>query len=253
MSRLLAVASAIVFAAAACGPSSTPSPSSVARRDAVERHGPEPSVSAAPSASPTPKPLGTVRLALDWTPNTNHTGFYVAQANGWYARCRRRPPDPAVRQHGARGARSAPGRPSAGSASRTRSRSPRRPGRRSSRSWPSSSTRPRTIAVLASSDITRPRDLDGKTYAGLRLAERGADAQRGHQGGRREGHLQDRHPRHRRVRGAVREAGRLRDHVHGLGGHRGRRTRDRRCGPSPSATTASRTSTRSSWPATAAG
>ena len=26
-----------------------------------------------------------VRLALDWTPNTNHTGFYVAQAKGWYA------------------------------------------------------------------------------------------------------------------------------------------------------------------------
>jgi ABC-type nitrate/sulfonate/bicarbonate transport system substrate-binding protein len=25
-----------------------------------------------------------VRLALDWTPNTNHTGFYVARANGWY-------------------------------------------------------------------------------------------------------------------------------------------------------------------------
>ena len=30
-------------------------------------------------ASPSPgAPLGTVRLALDWTPNTNHTGFYVA-------------------------------------------------------------------------------------------------------------------------------------------------------------------------------
>ena len=43
--------------------------------------------SAAPSpvASPSPvAPLGTVRLALDWTPNTNHTGFYVAAANGWY-------------------------------------------------------------------------------------------------------------------------------------------------------------------------
>ncbi|HUS15347.1 MAG TPA: ABC transporter substrate-binding protein [Chloroflexia bacterium] len=25
-----------------------------------------------------------VTLALDWTPNTNHTGFYVAQQNGWY-------------------------------------------------------------------------------------------------------------------------------------------------------------------------
>ncbi|MDZ7702878.1 MAG: ABC transporter substrate-binding protein [Trueperaceae bacterium] len=26
----------------------------------------------------------TVRLALDWLPNTNHTGIYVAQAQGWY-------------------------------------------------------------------------------------------------------------------------------------------------------------------------
>jgi ABC-type nitrate/sulfonate/bicarbonate transport system substrate-binding protein len=35
---------------------------------------------ATPSASPKP-----VRLALDWTPNTNHTGFYVAEEKGWYA------------------------------------------------------------------------------------------------------------------------------------------------------------------------
>ncbi|HZQ35661.1 MAG TPA: ABC transporter substrate-binding protein [Dehalococcoidia bacterium] len=26
-----------------------------------------------------------VSIALDWTPNTNHTGVYVAQAEGWYA------------------------------------------------------------------------------------------------------------------------------------------------------------------------
>ncbi|MGW1563714.1 ABC transporter substrate-binding protein [Streptomyces sp. NPDC002144] len=26
----------------------------------------------------------TVTLALDWTPNTNHTGIYVAQAKGWF-------------------------------------------------------------------------------------------------------------------------------------------------------------------------
>jgi ABC-type nitrate/sulfonate/bicarbonate transport system substrate-binding protein len=38
---------------------------------------------AVPSASA--PPAATVRLALDWTPNTNHTGFYVADANGWYA------------------------------------------------------------------------------------------------------------------------------------------------------------------------
>jgi ABC-type nitrate/sulfonate/bicarbonate transport system substrate-binding protein len=46
----------------------------------------------APAASPSegavsPTPAGPptrVRLALDWTPNTNHIGFYVAQAKGWY-------------------------------------------------------------------------------------------------------------------------------------------------------------------------
>lgn len=30
------------------------------------------------------KPLDTVTLALDWTPNTNHTGIYVAMQKGWY-------------------------------------------------------------------------------------------------------------------------------------------------------------------------
>jgi ABC-type nitrate/sulfonate/bicarbonate transport system substrate-binding protein len=37
-------------------------------------------------ATPTPQG-GTpdrVRIAMDWTPNTNHTGIYVAQDNGWY-------------------------------------------------------------------------------------------------------------------------------------------------------------------------
>ncbi len=28
--------------------------------------------------------LSTVTLALDWTPNTNHTGFYVADTLGYY-------------------------------------------------------------------------------------------------------------------------------------------------------------------------
>jgi len=27
----------------------------------------------------------TIRIALDWTPNTNHTGLYVAQVEGWFA------------------------------------------------------------------------------------------------------------------------------------------------------------------------
>lgn len=28
--------------------------------------------------------VNPVRLALDWTPNTNHTGFFVARSKGWY-------------------------------------------------------------------------------------------------------------------------------------------------------------------------
>jgi NitT/TauT family transport system substrate-binding protein len=40
--------------------------------------------SRSPSAA-TPAEPTTVRLALDWTPNTNHTGFFVAKSKGWYA------------------------------------------------------------------------------------------------------------------------------------------------------------------------
>ncbi|MEN9406858.1 MAG: hypothetical protein RLZZ455_74 [Candidatus Parcubacteria bacterium] len=32
----------------------------------------------------TPVELQEVTVALDWTPNTNHTGIYVAQKKGWY-------------------------------------------------------------------------------------------------------------------------------------------------------------------------
>ena len=39
---------------------------------------------AATATAPPPAPLQKVTLALDWTPNTNHTGFYVAQQKGWY-------------------------------------------------------------------------------------------------------------------------------------------------------------------------
>ena len=28
--------------------------------------------------------LGTITLVLDWTPNTNHTGIFAAQANGYF-------------------------------------------------------------------------------------------------------------------------------------------------------------------------
>src|SRR4051794_11687598 len=48
---------------------------------------PSPSASGSPASSapsPPPGPPATVRLALDWTPNTDHTGFFVARHEGWY-------------------------------------------------------------------------------------------------------------------------------------------------------------------------
>src|SRR5712692_3696847 len=35
-------------------------------------------------AKSSPKQLTSMDLALDWTPNTNHSGIYVALAQGWY-------------------------------------------------------------------------------------------------------------------------------------------------------------------------
>jgi ABC-type nitrate/sulfonate/bicarbonate transport system substrate-binding protein len=43
--------------------------------------------SASAASSPSPSPSAsrtTLRFALDWTPNTNHLGIYVAQSRGWY-------------------------------------------------------------------------------------------------------------------------------------------------------------------------
>ena len=39
---------------------------------------------AAPASSPATAERTPVRIALDWTPNTNHTGLYVAQQEGWF-------------------------------------------------------------------------------------------------------------------------------------------------------------------------
>jgi len=44
-------------------------------------------VTACGGGSPAPSGGGaptTVRFALDWTPNTNHTGLYAAQQQGWF-------------------------------------------------------------------------------------------------------------------------------------------------------------------------
>ena len=109
------------------------------------------------------------------------------------------------------------------------------------------------IAVLASGPITRPRDMDGKVYAGFGSPQEGplltavikADGGKGvvHHG----------HPRHGGVRGALRRQGRHGDHVQRLGGDRGQGARNRPPDASRSPTTACPTSTPSCSSATTPG
>jgi ABC-type nitrate/sulfonate/bicarbonate transport system substrate-binding protein len=66
-------------------PSSPPVASSSPSAPTVSPSAPGPSGPDSASPSLPTGPKATVRLALDWTPNTDHTGFYVARAKGWYA------------------------------------------------------------------------------------------------------------------------------------------------------------------------
>ena len=107
-----------------------------------------------------------VRLALDWTPNTNHLGFYVAQANGWYADAGVKlqilpytgtTPEAILTAHQAECGISfqdaltfavAAGAPIVSVMAILQHTG-------------------QEIVVMADSGITRPRQLDGKTYAGF--------------------------------------------------------------------------------------
>ena len=85
--RLWSLAAVVALLAGACSSGASPLPTIGPTRPAdLASPGASPATSAPASPSPTPKPpTATVSLALDWTPNTNHTGFYVAQQSGWYA------------------------------------------------------------------------------------------------------------------------------------------------------------------------
>src|SRR4051812_8880489 len=127
-----------------------------------------PSVSAG-GASPSVAARGPVRFALDWTPNTNHTGIYVAKAKGWYDDAG---VDLRILPYGTTTpeALMAAGQAECGISFQD------------ALTFAASSGAPivsvmailqhtaQEIAVLDSSSITRPRQLDGKTYAGFGYA-----------------------------------------------------------------------------------
>jgi ABC-type nitrate/sulfonate/bicarbonate transport system substrate-binding protein len=109
-----------------------------------------------------------LRVQLDWTPNTNHIGIYVALANGWYQEAgidvQIQPytdinPDTIV----------ANGRADIGISFPANVVFSRAAGLELVSVAAVLQRNPTELAVLASSNITRPRDFDGRTYAGFGL------------------------------------------------------------------------------------
>jgi ABC-type nitrate/sulfonate/bicarbonate transport system substrate-binding protein len=119
-------------------------------------------------AAPSPDAPQTVKLQLDWTPNTNHIGIYVALANGWYAEAginlEIQPygdtnPDTIVANGQADVAVSFPANVIFSRAA----------GLELTSIAAVLQSNPTELTVLASSDIQSPKDFDGKTYAGFGL------------------------------------------------------------------------------------
>lgn len=125
--------------------------------------------SLAPTRTPTSTPSAapaTVRLALDWTPNTNHTGFFVAKANGWYRDAgidlqilpyTGTTPETLV----------AAGQADCGISFQDAMTFAVAAGAPIVSVMAILQHTGQEIAVLAADDIARPRDLDGKTYGGF--------------------------------------------------------------------------------------
>ncbi|HKG56590.1 MAG TPA: ABC transporter substrate-binding protein [Candidatus Limnocylindrales bacterium] len=131
------------------------------------RTGPAPSSPyAALSASPSPSETGTVRLALDWTPNTNHTGFFVAQQDSSYANAgvdlkvlpySGTAPEALLAAHQA----------DCGISFQDSLTFAVAAGARITSVMAILQHTASEIAVLESSPLDRPRDLDGRTYGGF--------------------------------------------------------------------------------------
>jgi ABC-type nitrate/sulfonate/bicarbonate transport system substrate-binding protein len=149
---LAVVALALVLSACALGP--TPSPSAT-------------SAAGSPSAAPSQLDLAhpdVVRFALDWTPNTNHMGIYVAKAKGWYYGAAI---DVEILPYSslAPEALMASGQADCGISFQDSLTFAVAAGARIKSVMAILQHAASAIAVLDDSGINRPRELDGKTYA----------------------------------------------------------------------------------------
>ena len=164
----LALVLGISLVVGGCGsPAPTaPAPSAAAAASSSPEASAATTTPPAATAVPTPAAIAMVRLALDWTPNTNHLGFFVAQQEGWYEEAGVRlevlpyggtAPEAILAAHQAECGISfqdsmtfavAAGAPIVSVMAILQHTA-------------------QEIAVLADSGIERPKDLDGKIYAGF--------------------------------------------------------------------------------------
>lgn len=135
-----------------------------------------------------------ITVALDWTPNTNHTGFFVAQAKGWYSEAGL---DVEIRSPHWQGGHSptpaalceqdATGCTFAVAPSESVISYNTQAGKTALVAVAALLQRDTSaIAVLADSDITRPAQLDGRTYGsyGARFEDRIVQAMVRNDGGK---------------------------------------------------------------------
>ena len=156
------VAGVLIAACSGPGSAATPAASPAA----------SPAATQLPSGAPaTPKPAtATVRLALDWTPNTNHTGFYVAQADGTYA-------DQAIDLQVIPYATTSPeilvssGAAECGISTQEGATFAIAAGAKERSVMTILAHTATEIAARDDGSVTRPKDLDGKLYAGFGLPQ----------------------------------------------------------------------------------
>ena len=152
--RLLLLAAASSIALASCSSAPAPAPTT--------------SGSASPSAAATtPAELTPVSLALSWTPNTDYTGVYVAQQKGYYAA---HGIDLTILPYASTAPETlvASGAADFGFSYQAGVTYARAAGQDVVSVFAPDQKGTYAIGVAADrADITRPRDLDGKVYAGF--------------------------------------------------------------------------------------
>lgn len=129
--------------------------------------GNEGATGAASSSQQAPQKLTQMSLALDWTPNTNHTGIYVALKQGWY---RQQGIDLKILPYSANVSPDtlvSTGKADVGISSTESIVADKATGQPVVSIAAILQHNTSALVSLASSNIKRPRDLDGKIYGGF--------------------------------------------------------------------------------------